>query len=87
MEHTVFRCSDNYKILQYPDGKYVVLMALSAENLLMNAYYQQQTGQDMFICIDASYQYISEGYRLWVVKTVKHGQSGHYWIQTGLTCG
>ena len=51
-------------------------MTLSTENLLMNAYCQKQTGQDMFICIDASYQYMFEGYRLLVVKTVNCGQSG-----------
>ena len=50
-------------------------MAFSVEDLLMNAYHQQQTGHDMFTCIDASYEYMFEGYRLLVVKTMNYGQS------------
>ena len=69
-EHNVFLCSNKYKIQQLPDGKYVVVMVLSMENLLMNAYHWQQTGQYMFICIDASYCCMFEGYRLLVVKIV-----------------
>ena len=77
MEHTVFLCSNHFKIQLLPDVKYIVLMALSTENLCMNSYCQQQTGQDMFICIDASHHYMFEGYRLLVVKPVNYGHSRH----------
>ena len=49
---------------------------LSTENLLMNAYRQMATGQDMTIACDASYRYVTErDHGLFVVKAVNWAPS------------
>ena len=77
-EHAVFLCSNKHKIQHLPDGKYIVLAAFSTENLLMNAYItSNRLANTCYICIDASCQYMFEGYGFLVVKTVNYGQSRH----------
>jgi hypothetical protein len=53
-----------------------VCVLFSTENLLLNIYRQQCTGQDLTFAVDASYRYMYEGYALVPIMCVNFSQSG-----------
>jgi hypothetical protein len=50
---------------------------MTSENLILNAYRQSTTGQDLTLAVDASYRYTWQGYGLLVLKVVDFAQTAH----------
>lgn len=72
--NTVYLCGDEY-VVDEASGR--VAIVLSTENLLLNAYRQQCTGQGVVIAMDTSYRYMNEGYGVLPIKVVDFSQTGH----------
>lgn len=72
-EHSVFLLGDKYLA---DDRSYLLIGAFSTENLLLNAFRQSRTGQDLFIAIDTSYRYTPEKIGLMPIKTMSLAQEG-----------
>ena len=50
---------------------------MSSENLLLNAYRQQQSGMQPFLCVDTTQRLTKEGYPTFPLGTVDIGQHFH----------
>jgi hypothetical protein len=73
-EHTVFICGDEYYMKPSENRFYA---ALSTEDLLLNAYRQLASSQDMSIAVDTSYRYTTEKSGLMPIRTISFNQRGH----------
>ena len=71
-EHTcyMFASRINYETKEF-------LGAASTENLLLNAYRQMQSGQDLTFGIDTSHRYTREQIGLMPIKAISLNQEGH----------
>lgn len=69
-------CGDRYEVNE-EDGHERVAVLFSTENLLLNAYRQTTTGQDMTLAVDTSYRYTWQGYGLLVIKVIDFSQTAH----------
>ena len=74
--NTLFVCGDEY-IVEQDEGKERVAVLFTTENLLLNAYRQTTTGQDLTLAVDCSYRYTWQGYGLLVLKVIDFSQSAH----------
>jgi hypothetical protein len=72
-KHSVFLLGDKYLA---DDESYLLIGAFSSENLLLNAFRQSLTRQDLFIAIDTSYRYTPENIGLMPIKTMSLAQEG-----------
>ena len=73
---TLYVCGDDY-ICNAEDGKERIAVLFTTENLLLNAYRQSTTGQDLVLAVDSSYRYTWQGYGLLVLKVVDFSQTAH----------
>ena len=66
-------------IVAAADGSGVdtVRVCMSSENLLLNAYRQQQSGMQQFLCVDTTHRLTKEGYPVFPLGTVDIGQRFH----------
>ena len=71
-EHTCYMLASriNYETKEF-------LGVASTENLLLNAYWQMQSGQDLTFRIDTSYWYTREQIGLMPIKVISLNQEGH----------
>jgi hypothetical protein len=56
--------------IQADSTAYQLVAVFLTDNLLLNAYRQTKSGQDMFIALDTSYHYTQEKIGLMPMKTV-----------------
>ena len=70
--HTVILCCGRLEFTT-ENGEERFCCALSTENLLLNAYRQQSTGQDMALEVETSYRYMY-GYGLIIVRVANFAQ-------------